>query len=608
MSMVAKLGLEIHGADKPSSARALRDLLAITGDIFEKNRSLIQVKRGADGKLFIREMTKEAVIHLAHNHCQPFRMVQQKQNTVEVPITLPMDVAALYLDLHDWQVPPIAGIATSPLLHDDGSIVAKQGYDKATQTYCDCRTVVEVAACPTLEEARAALQMLRKTFATFPFADAVMVQRGPLKYIDLNQPARLHESTFLAGLLTGVCRPSLWFSPALLFDAPSINGSGSGKGKLAWAVSHIAFGFSPRKSGKGHEMAEFDKRLVGKLIGCDPVVFFDNINGTALRSDTLASVITERPAEVRVLGTSTMQEVNSSALIILTGNGLNVSEDLARRILKVRLDAQMEDPEARPFPPGFENEIEKRRNELLAACLTIWRWGRQNRNQLVTGLPAGGFETWAEWVRDPLLTLGCADAVAGMRAAKQRDPLRQKIAELFSVWWNCHKADAVKGSELHKDVTNLIDPQNKGRQFIATELEKLDGTMSGGLVLSRHKGSGMRSVATYQLTENAEYIPELKSTPHDAYAPIPPNAGEKVLYIENKENGGVAVGQYPHADHAGLEPGSEQKSNIPKRSAAEWRQLWNSPEWQRKHAAWLSRYIAEADRPKSRRVRLDEDQ
>jgi hypothetical protein len=90
----------------------------------------------------------------------------------------------------------------------------------------------------------------------------------------------------------------------------------------------------------------------------------------------LASAITERPARVRLLGRSQMVPLNATAFVILTGNGLTVSEDLARRFIAVDFDPRAEDPEARRFTTDIPAEVTARRIELLAALLTIWRWGR----------------------------------------------------------------------------------------------------------------------------------------------------------------------------------------------------------------------------------------
>src|SRR5262249_34927147 len=74
----------------------------------------------------------------------------------------------------------------------------------------------------------------------------------------------------------------------------------------------------------GSERQELDKRLAAELIEAQPALFLDNANGIALRSDTLASVLTERPARVRLLGQTRMVPLNSAAFIAITGNGLTV--------------------------------------------------------------------------------------------------------------------------------------------------------------------------------------------------------------------------------------------------------------------------------------------
>jgi hypothetical protein len=70
-----------------------------------------------------------------------------------------------------------------------------------------------------------------------------------------------------------------------------------------------------------------------------------------------------------------MVPLNARAFVILTGK-LSVSEDLARRFITIEFDPRTENPEARPFTTDIRAEVAARRSELLAALLTIWRWGR----------------------------------------------------------------------------------------------------------------------------------------------------------------------------------------------------------------------------------------
>ena len=139
-----------------------------------------------------------------------------------------------------------------------------------------------------------------------------------------------------------------------------------------------------------------------------------------------------------------------------------------------------------------------RRRELLAALLTIWRWGRLDTG-LSRGRPLGSFEQWGEWVRDPLLTLGCQDPAERISEAKERDGRRQVITDLFKIWWQRHESRPVPIRELHDDVRQAVDPQGRGRQFLASSLERLVGTRMAGFVLTRQAPVGTWGVATYAL-------------------------------------------------------------------------------------------------------------
>ena len=209
-----------------------------------------------------------------------------------------------------------------------------------------------------------------------------------------------------------------------MLRAPEISGAGTGKGLLVRSICAIAFGVQPRAFTRGGDRQELDKRLASELIEAAPILFLDNVNGTMLRSDTLASVLTERPARVRPLGRTQMVALNSTAFIALTGNVLSLSEDLARRFIVCEFDAQCEDPEQRKFASGLLDDIGRCRAELLAAALTIWRWGRQNPADIGHGRPFGSFEQWSEWCRDPLLALGCRDPIDRIDEIKSDDPAR----------------------------------------------------------------------------------------------------------------------------------------------------------------------------------------
>jgi hypothetical protein len=263
-------------------------------------------------------------------------------------------------------VKDICGITTAPILNHDGSIRIARGYDRETGLWCYNIPDLNIPERPTEADAGTALLRLRRFFRTFPFADAARALDADLEVevIDLGHPPGLDESIFLTALLTAITRQSLDLAPAFLCDAPSLSGAGTGKGLLVKAICVTASGVKPSAFTSGHDTEEFDKRLTAALTQAHPAVFLDNYNSKELRSDTLASALTENPAMVRPMGNTKTVPPHTRTFIGITGNNVEIAEDMARRVLKTHLDAGMEDPEQRKFAPGFLGNILTSRSSL----------------------------------------------------------------------------------------------------------------------------------------------------------------------------------------------------------------------------------------------------
>ena len=495
---VERPDLLIDGGDLPAVALKLRDLLIGTGRLFERFAPVKLTQRADGGPPIAEPLNANRVIIQAHQICRPVR----PRGDDLVPVTLPDRVARMYLELSgEWGLPPLTGISTAPVLAPDGMVQAADGYHAPSGLWCASVPPLTIPDRPTRLQAEAALRLLREAFQTFPYTDAARRTDAALgvEVVDLHEFPGYDESATLVGLMTAICRPSLWLAPGFLVRAPEISGAGTGKGLLVRCLCAIAFGTRPHAFTTGGNRQELDKRLASTLIGAAPVVFLDNVNSWLLRSDTLASVLTERPARVRPLGRTQMAPLTSTAFIAVTGNGLNVSEDLARRFIVCELDARCEDPEQRQFETGFLGRVEARRAELLTAALTIWRYGRQGAHDLEHGRPLGSFEQWGEWCRDPLITLGCRDPVERIDAVKSEDPHRRRTVELFQAWDAHHSNLPMKVADLAEAVRLLIDPQGRGRQYVAARLGQLTGTRAGGFVLTREDPVGKWGAASYAL-------------------------------------------------------------------------------------------------------------
>ena len=513
--------------------QALRDLLARTGELYDRGVPVRLAHDQSQDGVVAQVLTPDVLVLTAHRFCRPYSLKEKKGEIVEVDVRLPRQFAAMYLEWRgEWRLPPLNGIASAPLLDETGAIHATVGYDTTTGIWCE--KVPDLAPLvpdrPTRGEAEAALSVLREAFRTFCFADASMVEKDGVAVVDLDQPPGMDELAFLTAMLTAVCRPSLPLAPGVLIRAASVSGAGAGKGLLARCMSVVAFGREPHAVTGGSSHEEMEKRISAELMGGSPMLFLDNLNNFSVRSDLLASAITERPARVRVLGRSQMVPLNATVFVVLTGNGLTVSEDLARRFITVELDPRTEDPEARRFPNDIKTDVWRDRGKLLAAAATIWRWGRQ-QSDLRPGRTVGSFEMWSRWVRDPLLALGCRDPVERQGEAKERDTRRQATAELFRTWWDRHQDRPMALRDLDEQVVRLIDPQGRGRQYIASQFGKLAGTRIAGLVLNRQPAAGHWSAAIYRMerTDDRESIGDHRGhrgavTAGDPYDPYDPYA------------------------------------------------------------------------------------
>ena len=59
---------------------------------------------------------------------------------------------------------------------------------------------------------------------------------------------------------------------------------------------------------------------------------------------------------------------------------------------------------------------------------------------------------------------------------RYRGARRLVIAELFEAWWERHHDGPIAIRDLDDDVKHLLDPQGRSRQYLSSQLEKLDGT------------------------------------------------------------------------------------------------------------------------------------
>jgi len=193
-------------------------------------------------------------------------------------------------------------------------------------------------------------------------------------------------------------------TPLHMIEKPT---PGTGATLLVDAVATIQTGSGAAVTTEGRDDEEWRKRITAKLRQIPAIVLIDNLRHE-LDSSALAAALTAPYWEDRILGVSEMTRLPIRAVWIATGNNPTFSNEMARRIVRIRLDARVDQPWRRD---GFRHAdlmgwVRANRARLVAACLTLCQaWiaaGRPRGSQSL-----GSYDAWAQ-------TMGGVLEVAGI--------------------------------------------------------------------------------------------------------------------------------------------------------------------------------------------------
>lgn len=365
---------------------------------------------------------------------------------------LPLDVVRDMIALPHHDVPVLEGVVHLPLVQGDGTVSESQGYDPSTRLYQAVSPTVQAAASggstspsPSPGERAQALSLLREDLlGDFPFA---------------RESDRAHA---LAALLLPAVRHLMsGLTPLHLVEAPS---EGTGKTLLADVVSIIATGSPVRRSALPHNEEEIRKKLTAALMDSPALVLLDNIKHP-VDSESLASVLTSEVWSDRLLGQTRMVHLPNRVLWVATGNNPVLSRELARRSVRIRLDASVEQPWLRE---GFRHSdllgwVKAERPRLVAALLTLVRtWIAEGSPRGEVRL--GSFESWSAVVGGILASAGVPGFLGDRHEQVEvSDPDEQEWADFVALWAEGFGQVQVTGGELLELASHagmfMLDPQ-----------------------------------------------------------------------------------------------------------------------------------------------------
>jgi putative DNA primase/helicase len=336
-----------------------------------------------------------------------------------VPADPPDKVVSAVLDVGSdggWpRVRPIRGIIEAPTVAPSGRIISKAGYDDETgYVLIPSIEVPPIRSNPQQVHARAALRYLwTEIFGDFPY-----LSLGESDPRDGDRIKRFERAVGvpdafvgIAALLSLFARPAVAGStPGFVFEAAS---QGSGKTLQIHAVSTIATGRAaglmtfPIRDGRADE-SELEKVLASYALAGSRAVAFDNVKGT-LGGPALEKAMTAVDSiDLRVLGSNDLRTLPWVATIMVSGNNMAMSDDVAQRVLVSRLESAREDPRSRDTAeykhPRLLDWIKPNRSQLIRACLTILKAGMTG--QRMNGGSWGSFEAWSEIIPQCIMFAG----------------------------------------------------------------------------------------------------------------------------------------------------------------------------------------------------------
>lgn len=420
--------------------------------------------------------------------------VREDSKGRETPQRPPDDVVADIQALVHLPFPALRAIAKAPVLVKDGRLLSENGFDPKTGIFVSMNDMArEVVTDMPVSDAVGVLR--DGVLGDFPF---VLDGKGAQHSASLGHALSMFLVPHVMHLIDGAL-------PMYLIDKPK---RGTGAGLLvdvlaAVTLGHPAWVMSPPDDGE-----EMRKRITAALVGGASLVVLDNVR--RLNSGALHALLTTRHWEDRILGKTQIVRLKNDALWVATGNNPSLSEEMVRRVVPVRMDAQVERPEDRRGfrHPDLMSFATKNRAELLSASLSIVEaWRRAGMPRAARTL--GRFEDFTSIIGGILEVAGVPGFLENRETLySESDREGSEWAAFCDAWYKTHGSRPVTAKdllEIAKKQELLMDIW-AGRSALAAQqrlgnalASRRDGVFGGYVV--RHSG---RDGATKSLAYRVE--------------------------------------------------------------------------------------------------------
>lgn len=399
--------------------------------LFRRSGELVWIETGDHGEPVIETLDVDRLRHLLA------RIIVWTSPAKGGPIGVapPTPVVRDMLADPDPPVPVLERVVDVPVFSASGEIITEAGYNRASRLYyrpSPGLDIPEVSEEPSGEEIGQARELiLTEVLGDFPF---------------VSDSERAHA---VAAFLLPYAReliPS--YTPLHLITAPA---PGSGKSLLADALSYPFLGEDPPAITEAMDQDEWRKRITAALAEGPSIILLDNLQ-QRLASAHLAAVLTRSTWRDRILGGSRMVNMPVRCLWLGTGNNTQLSTELARRTVRIRLDPKMDRPWLRPETgfrhPNLREWMRANRGLLVWAALTLIRsWLKKGRPRGPRSL--GSYEDWSRTMGGILEAAGISGFLGNvLESYEEADQEGQMWREFFQEWWNTYRDQEVEMPQL----------------------------------------------------------------------------------------------------------------------------------------------------------------
>ena len=276
-----------------------------------------------------------------------------------VPAHPPMPLVKSLLATPDPGLPVLVGIVNTPVFGRNGKLLTAAGYHPDARLLYSPAPGFEVPAIaqrPSAEQVEAARSLI---------CDDLL---GDFPFVSLAEHAHAVTLLLLGFLRSMIDGPT----PLHLIEKPT---PGTGATLMVDAIATILTGAGASVMTEGRDDEEWRKRVTAKLRQVPSIVLIDNLR-QKLDSAAVAAALTAPFWEDRILGASEMARLPIRCVWIATGNNPEFSNEMARRLVRIRLDAHVERPWQRAGfrHPDLMTWVRANRARLVAACLTLCTW------------------------------------------------------------------------------------------------------------------------------------------------------------------------------------------------------------------------------------------